>query len=87
METSYVDRILEQAGMNNCKAAPTTGTDALKKGKAELVDPLPTEEQQHHRKLVGLLLWLRNLRYGHHVCGEGVVPWTCRTDHGSLGKA
>ena len=39
METSYVDCILEQAGMKTCKAAPTPGTDALKKSKAELSLP------------------------------------------------
>ncbi|CAE7465547.1 unnamed protein product, partial [Symbiodinium pilosum] len=61
METSYIDRILEQASMKTCKAAPTPGTDALKKGKAELAKALSPEEQQY-RKLVGQLLWLCNLR-------------------------
>ena len=62
METSYIDRILEQAGMKTCKAAPTPGTDALKKGKAELAEALSPEEHQQYRKLVGQLLWLCNLR-------------------------
>ena len=64
METSHIDRILEQAGMNTCKAAPTPGTDALKKGKAELAEALSAEEHQQYRKLVGQLLWLCNLRMG-----------------------
>ena len=50
METSYIDRILEQAGMKTCKAAPTPGTDALKKGKAELAEALSPEEHQQCRK-------------------------------------
>ena len=62
METSYIDSILEQAGMKTCKAAPTPGTDALKKGKAELAEALSPEERQQYRKLVGQLLWLCNLR-------------------------
>ena len=60
--TSYIDRILEQAGMKTCKAAPTPGTAALKKGKAELAEALSPEEHQQYRKLVGQLLWLCNLR-------------------------
>ena len=55
METSYVDRILELAGMSTCKAAPTPGTDALKRGTAELAEPLSPEEHQQYRKLVGQL--------------------------------
>ena len=62
METSYIDRILEQAGTKTCKAAPTPGTDALKKGKAELAAAVSPEEHQQYRKLVGQLLWLCNLR-------------------------
>ena len=58
METSYVDRILELAGMSTCKAAPTPGTDALKRRTAELAEPLSPEEHQQYRKLVGQLLWL-----------------------------
>ena len=49
METSYVDRILELAGMATCKAAPTPGTDALKRGTAELAEPLSPEEHQQYR--------------------------------------
>ena len=62
METSYVDGILELTGMATCKAAPTPGTDALKRGTAELAEPLSPEEHQQYRKLVGQLLWLSNLR-------------------------
>ena len=62
METSYIDSILEQAGTKTCKAAPTPGTDALKKGKAELAEALSPEERQQYRKLVGQLPWLCNLR-------------------------
>ena len=60
METSYVDRILELASMATCKAAP--GTDALKRGTAELAEPLSPEEHQQYRKLVGQPSWLSNLR-------------------------
>ena len=48
--------------MKTCKSAPTPGTDALKKGKAELAEALSPEEHQQYRKLVGQLLWLCNLR-------------------------
>ena len=64
MEASYIDRILEQADMKTCKAAPTPGADALKKGKAELAEALSPEERQQYRKLVGQLLWLCNLCMG-----------------------
>ena len=64
METSYVGRILELAGMATCKAAPTPGTDALKRGKAELAEPLSPEVHQQYRRLVGQLLWLSSLRMG-----------------------
>ena len=49
METSYVDRILELTGASTCKAAPTPGTDALKRGTAELAEPLSPEEHQQYR--------------------------------------
>ena len=62
METSYINRILEQAGVKTCKAAPNPGTDALKKGKVELAEAVSPEEHQQYRKLVGQLLWLCNLR-------------------------
>ena len=63
METLYVERILEQGGMETCEAAPTPGTYALKRGKAELAEALiMPEEHQQYRKLVGQLLWLSNLR-------------------------
>ena len=68
METSYVDRILESAGMSTCKVAPTPGTDALKRGAAELAEPLPPENHQRYRKLVGQLLMVEQLARGHHVC-------------------
>ena len=83
METSYIDRILEQAGMKTCKAAPTPGTDALEKGKAELAEALSPEEHQQYRKLVGQLLWLCNLRmdimYAVKELSRGLAAPT--TDH------
>ena len=83
METSYIDRILQQAGMKTCKAAPTPGTDALKKGKAELAEALSPEEHQQYRKLVGQLLWLCNLRmdimYAVKELSRGLAAPT--TDH------
>ena len=83
METSYVDRILELAGMATCKAAPTPGTDALKRGTAELAEPLSPEEHQQYRKLVGQLLWLSNLRmdimYAIKELSRGLASPT--TDH------
>ena len=83
METSYIDRILGQSGMKTCKAAPTPGTDALKKGKAELAEALSPEEHQQHRKLVGQLLWLCNLRmdimYAVKELSRGLAAPT--TDH------
>ena len=83
METSYVDRILELAGMATCKAAPTPGTDALKRGTAELAKPLSPEEHQQYRKLVGQLLWLSNLRmdimYAIKELSRGLASPT--TDH------
>ena len=83
METSYIDRILEQAGVKTCKAAPTPGTDALKKGKAELAEALSPEEHQQYRKLVGQLLWLCNLRmdimYAVKELSRGLAAPT--TDH------
>ena len=85
METSYIDRILEQASMKTCRAATTPGTDALKQGKAGLAEALSPEEHQHCRKLVGQLLWLHDLRMDRR--GKGVVSRTRCTDHKSLGKA
>ena len=83
METSYVDHILELAGMATCKAAPTPGTDALKRGTAELAEPLSPEEHQQYRKLVGQLLWLSNLRmdimYAIKELSRGLASPT--TDH------
>ena len=83
METSYVDRIPELAGMATCKAAPTPGTDALKRGTAELAEPLSPEEHQQYRKLVGQLLWLSNLRmdimYAIKELSRGLASPT--TDH------
>ena len=58
METSYVDRILEQAGMSTCKAAPTPGTDALKRGTGCTDAPGAPAVSQ----LVGQLWWMGNLR-------------------------
>ena len=48
--------------MSTCKAAPNPGPDSLKRGTAELAEPLSPEEHQQYRKLVGQLLWLSNLR-------------------------
>ena len=83
MEISYVDRILELAGVATCKAAPTPGTDALKRGTAELAEPLSPEEHQQHCKLVGQLLWLSNLRmdimYAIKELSRGLASPT--TDH------
>ena len=83
METSCVDRILELAGMATCKAAPTPGTDALKRGTAELAEPLSPEEHQQYCKLVGQLLWLSNLRidimYAIKELSRGLASPT--TDH------
>ena len=81
METSYVDRILELAGMSTCKAAPTPGTDALRRGTAELAEPLSPEEHQQYRKPVGQLLWLSNLRimYAIEELSRGLASPT--TDH------
>ena len=62
METSHIDCILEQASGKTCRAAPTPGTDALKKGKAKLAEALLPEEHQQCRKPVGQLLGLCNLR-------------------------
>ena len=36
MQTSYIDRILEQAGVKTCRAAPTPGTDASKRARPNL---------------------------------------------------
>ena len=69
--------------MKTCKAAPTPGTDALKKGKAELAEALSPEEHQQYRKLVGQLLWLCNLRmdimYAVKELSRGLAAPT--TDH------
>ena len=83
METSYVDRILELAGMATCKAAPTPGADALERGTVEVAEPLSPEEHQQYRKLVGQLLWLNNLRmdimYAIRELSRGLASPT--TDH------
>ena len=83
LETSYADRILELAVMSTCKDAPTPGTDPLKRGAAELAEPLSPEAHRQYRKLVGQLLWLSNLRgditYAIKELSRGLASPT--TDH------
>ncbi|CAE7690184.1 unnamed protein product [Symbiodinium sp. CCMP2592] len=60
MPTSYVDKILEEYALLECRHSPP-GNDSLRK-KIESEEPLDTVEHRKYRRVVGQLLWLSSIR-------------------------
>ena len=61
MPTSYVDKILEEYDLLQCKASPVPGNESLRK-KIESEEPLSAVEHRKYRRIVGQLLWLSSIR-------------------------
>ena len=61
MPTSYVDKILEEYDLLQCKASPVPGNESLRK-KIEAEEPLSAVEHRKYRRIVGQLLWLSSIR-------------------------
>ena len=61
MPTSYIDKMLEQLDMTNCKPAATPCVDSLRK-LIESEELLSKDERKLYRRIVGQLLWLSNIR-------------------------
>ena len=60
MSDTYIKNLLNELELENAKPAVTPGTETWKtKGVAE---PLDAEQRKKYRRLVGQLLWLRNVR-------------------------
>ena len=61
MPTSYVDKILEEYDLLQCKPSPVPGNESLRK-KIEAEEPLSAVEHRKYRRIVGQLLWLSSIR-------------------------
>ena len=88
MPTSYVDKMLEEYGLQDCKPSPTPGNDALRK-KIQSEEPLNASEHKQYRRIVGQLLWLSSIRpdlqYAVKELSRGLTSPT--EDHRSKVKA
>ncbi|OLP95903.1 Retrovirus-related Pol polyprotein from transposon TNT 1-94 [Symbiodinium microadriaticum] len=61
MPTSYVDKILEEYDLLQCKASPVPGNESLRQ-KIEAEEPLSAVEHRKYRPIVGQVLWLSSIR-------------------------
>ena len=57
LDTTYIEDLLQEVNMNNCKPAPTPGTNA-NKATLEDVETLSADQHRTYRRIVGKLQWL-----------------------------